>query len=100
LTGEQFEERVKDGTRVRLYSRPGNDLTWRFPLIVEALARLRSRVVALFRARSIMRVAMISRSGLIDCEYMECRAGFLNIGTIPIGSIVLAARRRSRRVEQ
>jgi Protein of unknown function (DUF3309) len=27
---------------VRLYSRPGNDLTWRFPLIVEALARLRS----------------------------------------------------------
>jgi bifunctional non-homologous end joining protein LigD len=28
---------------VRLYSRPGNDLTWRFPLIVEALARLRSR---------------------------------------------------------
>ena len=31
----------KDGDRVRLYSRPGNDLTWRFPLIVEALARLR-----------------------------------------------------------
>jgi hypothetical protein len=25
------------------YSRPGNDLTHRFPLIVEALARLRSR---------------------------------------------------------
>jgi bifunctional non-homologous end joining protein LigD len=33
----------KDGARVRLYSRPGNDLTWRFPLIVESLARLRSR---------------------------------------------------------
>ena len=33
----------KDGARVRLYSRPGNDLTDRFPLIVEALARLRSR---------------------------------------------------------
>jgi bifunctional non-homologous end joining protein LigD len=33
----------KDGTRVRLYSRPGNDLTHRFPQIVEALARLRSR---------------------------------------------------------
>jgi bifunctional non-homologous end joining protein LigD len=33
----------KDGPRVRLYSRPGNDLTRRFPLIVEALARLRSR---------------------------------------------------------
>src|SRR5262245_29154482 len=29
--------------RVRLYSRPGNDLTHRFPLIVETLARLRSR---------------------------------------------------------
>jgi bifunctional non-homologous end joining protein LigD len=33
----------KDGPRVRLYSRPGNDLTDRFTLIVEALARLRSR---------------------------------------------------------
>jgi ATP-dependent DNA ligase len=33
----------KDDKRVRLYSRPGNDLTYRFPLIVESLARLRSR---------------------------------------------------------
>ena len=33
----------KNGNRVRLYSRPGNDLTHRFPLIVETLARLRSR---------------------------------------------------------
>src|SRR6266511_5516803 len=33
----------KNGARVRLYSRPGNDLTRRFPLIVETLARLRSR---------------------------------------------------------
>ena len=33
----------KIGKRVRLYSRPGNDLTYRFPLIVEALARLQSR---------------------------------------------------------
>src|SRR5215813_10141738 len=33
----------KDGDRVRLYSRPGNDLTDRFSLIVEAMARLRSR---------------------------------------------------------
>jgi bifunctional non-homologous end joining protein LigD len=33
----------KDGERVKLYSRPGNDLTHRFPLIVEALVRLRSR---------------------------------------------------------
>jgi bifunctional non-homologous end joining protein LigD len=35
----------KDRHRVRLYSRPGNDLTWRFPLIVEALVRLRSRSI-------------------------------------------------------
>jgi bifunctional non-homologous end joining protein LigD len=33
----------KDGPRVRLYSRPGNDLIRRFPLIVDALSRLRSR---------------------------------------------------------
>jgi ATP-dependent DNA ligase len=33
----------KDGARVKLYSRPGNDLTDRFPLIVEALAKLRPR---------------------------------------------------------
>jgi bifunctional non-homologous end joining protein LigD len=33
----------KHGDRVKLYSRPGNDLTARFPLIVEALSRLRSR---------------------------------------------------------
>jgi bifunctional non-homologous end joining protein LigD len=32
----------KEDKRVKLYSRPGNDLTARFPLIVEALARLRS----------------------------------------------------------
>jgi bifunctional non-homologous end joining protein LigD len=33
----------KTGAQVRLYSRPGNDLSRRFPLIVETLARLRSR---------------------------------------------------------
>jgi ATP-dependent DNA ligase len=33
----------KNGAQVRLYSRPGNDLTHRFSLIVETLARLRSR---------------------------------------------------------
>jgi hypothetical protein len=32
----------KDGKSVKLYSRPGNDLTHRFPLIVEALAELRA----------------------------------------------------------
>jgi bifunctional non-homologous end joining protein LigD len=33
----------KNGSQVRLYSRPGNDLTYRFPLIVESVARLCSR---------------------------------------------------------
>jgi bifunctional non-homologous end joining protein LigD len=33
----------KDDKRVKLYSRPGNDVTSRFPLIVDALASLRSR---------------------------------------------------------
>jgi len=33
----------KAGKRVKLYSRPGNDLTERFPLIVEALAKLAQR---------------------------------------------------------
>jgi ATP-dependent DNA ligase len=33
----------KTGAQVRLYSRPGNDFTRRFPLIVDALSRLRSR---------------------------------------------------------
>src|SRR5262245_49764025 len=33
----------KIGAQVRLYSRPGNDLTDRFPLIVETLANLRTR---------------------------------------------------------
>ena len=33
----------KSGDRVKLYSRPGNDLTDRFPLIVNALAQLRPR---------------------------------------------------------
>jgi hypothetical protein len=32
----------KNGAQMRLYSRPGNDLTYRFPLMVETLARLRS----------------------------------------------------------
>ena len=33
----------KDGERVRIYSRPGNDLTDRFRLIVAGLAHLRAR---------------------------------------------------------
>jgi ATP-dependent DNA ligase len=32
----------KTDRRIKLYSRPGNDLTRRFPLIVDALAQLRA----------------------------------------------------------
>jgi hypothetical protein len=38
-----FASSPATGAQVTLYSRPGNDLTHRFPLIVETLARLRSR---------------------------------------------------------
>ena len=51
----------KEDTRVRLYSRRGNDLTKRFPLIVEALARLRAR------------------SCIIDGEAVVCRDDGLTI---------------------
>ena len=34
----------KEAKRVRLYSRPGNDLTDRSPLMVEALASDRKRI--------------------------------------------------------
>jgi len=39
---------------VRLYSRPGNDLTRRFPLIVETLARLRSRSCIIDMGRRLL----------------------------------------------
>jgi bifunctional non-homologous end joining protein LigD len=52
-SGDEWLHEIKHGgfrviarkadKRVKLYSRPGNDLTSRFPLIVEALAKLRSQ---------------------------------------------------------
>ena len=39
----------KTGAHVGLYSRPGNDLTRRFPLIVETLARLPKRTTIQMR---------------------------------------------------
>jgi hypothetical protein len=62
---------------VKLYSRPGNDLTHRFPLIVEALARLRSR------------------SCIIDGEAVACGADGIawhygtNIGSEPVRLLVI-----------
>src|SRR5262249_15004434 len=64
----------KDGERVRLYSRPGNDFSRRFPLIVEALVRLRSR------------------SCIIDCEavaYNNNGVACLPSGTARIEPVVL-----------
>ncbi len=57
----------KNGPRVRLYSRPGNDLTRRFPLIVDALARLMERLslamtTALPRSISSVTTALTSAS--------------------------------------
>ena len=42
---------------MRLYSRPGKDLTRRFPLIVETLARLRSRSCIMQALRIFQRIA-------------------------------------------
>jgi ATP-dependent DNA ligase len=49
--GDLLRRSVKAG---QLYSRPGNDLTRRFPLIFEALARLKAR------------------TGIIDGEGVAC----------------------------
>ena len=59
---------------MKLYSRPGNDFTRRFPLIVETLARLRSRsciidgvlasvITSCFRFRSLDRLAVDDAAG-------------------------------------
>jgi hypothetical protein len=48
----------KQDTRIKLYSRPGNDLAHRFPLIVEALGRLRAgRVSSMARLSRAARTA-------------------------------------------
>src|SRR5256714_10927291 len=47
----------RQGVQVKLYSRPGNDLTYRFPLIVETLARLRSRSCCTTRHSNSIRTA-------------------------------------------
>ena len=68
----------KKGAQVRLYSRPGNDLTRRFPLIVETLARLRSR-------------SCIIDGEAVACEFSDdCRAdrirGGLTALSLPAGA--------------
>jgi len=52
----------KTGGRVRLYSRPGNDFTRRFPLIVEALERLRSAPASSTAKPSLATTTALPRS--------------------------------------
>jgi bifunctional non-homologous end joining protein LigD len=55
----------KEAKRVRLYSRPGYDLTHRFPRIVEALSRL--------RARSCISTGKRSRAGRTGSSFDRIR---------------------------
>jgi hypothetical protein len=69
----------KVGERVKLYSRPG-DLTWRFPLIVEAVAKLRlqSCIIELF-AGSLQTMPVRRR----DLKLRACMNAFTGHGELP-----------------
>jgi bifunctional non-homologous end joining protein LigD len=64
----------KNDKRVKLYSRPGNDLTYRFPLIVEALAKLRSRscIIEARRWRAARTGSRASTTSAIDGTMGAC----------------------------
>jgi hypothetical protein len=82
----------KTGKRVELYSRPGNDLTYRFPLIVEALAGLRlescildgrwfwsiTRIIQVPRGQSVITNAraptLEAAKGQFMANWLKCRA--------------------------
>jgi hypothetical protein len=59
---------------VKLYSRPGNDLTYRFPLIVESLGgngcyrRSSTRIVEARTSRGVSRVMLFSKA-IIQAEW-------------------------------
>jgi hypothetical protein len=61
----------KNGERVRLYSRPGNDLTKYFPLLADALAALKSRSCII----DVDRLRYWDRAEGVDCNYCG-RGGF------------------------
>ena len=65
----------KDGQRVRLYSRPGNDLIHRFPLIVETLARLRSRSCIIDGDGSLGAFARLAQNEELGGSGGEARGG-------------------------
>jgi hypothetical protein len=74
----------KNGSRVRLYNRPGNDLTHRFPLIVETLSRLRSRILraqAPGRAGDVGRLAGARATGPNGPAAAVCKVMMLRIVT-------------------
>jgi ATP dependent DNA ligase domain len=108
----------KDRDRVRLYSRPGNDLTYRFPPIVEALARPRSRSCIIGKLslatttawpRSISSDttplttatnALPSRCGCAGANRRTCLiwpARELSVSAVPARAWAFSRQRRSRR---
>jgi hypothetical protein len=69
LGNDGFRVIARKDDRVRLYSRPGNHLTYRFPLIVEALARLRSRSASSMARRcAATRTACRASTGCADAS--------------------------------
>jgi hypothetical protein len=63
----------KDGPKVRLYSRPGNDLTYRFPLIVKspvpASSTVRPLLVAMMGCRAL--TAFVTAATTPACSSMR-----------------------------
>jgi ATP dependent DNA ligase domain len=64
----------KDGDRVRLYSRPGNDMTRRFPLIAEALPRHQG-AAGLARAQKHSAHGALHRAGAGQVQKLLARLG-------------------------
>jgi bifunctional non-homologous end joining protein LigD len=73
----------KNAAQVKLYSRPGNDLTYRFPLIVETLARLRSRDHTC-SVQQVRLAGRLSRDGLIASHGADDICGAASLGSIRV----------------
>jgi hypothetical protein len=70
----------KKGSQVRLYSRPGNDLTYRFPLIVETwLACARAPASSTARRLPVMRTA--SRLSIVSATATMTKAFYCTPST-------------------
>jgi hypothetical protein len=93
----------KKGAQVRLYSRPDNDLTRRFPLIVETLARLRSQDAGGPRAEQAGKVEArlllsrsegrtVARAGRNACAPLSAHVGSIGFSEDlrPRGHVVLS----------